>query len=260
MTATTPVSFDVKLGAGSVNTYIGLLALQTDETTEHDFNQMLPDNSGIMFYTTRIRCFNPITPENQLKMAPQLQAGSELLLPDLPVSAIAFSCTSATAIIGYDNVARLIRAGRPEDSGDKLAVITPATAAIAAFEAFGIRKLAMLTPYNDEVNQQLIQAYEQGGDLEVTKLCSLFVASDVDIARITHDSIKQGAREAYEAGAEAVFLSCTAMPAIGVIEALEQELGVPVFSSNQCMFWHCLKAAGYHQPIHGYGRLLAEKR
>jgi maleate isomerase len=41
-----------------------------------------------------------------------------------------------------------------------------------------------------------------------------------------------------------------------VIEALEQDLGKPVISSNSAMMWHALRLAGVRQPVTGYGRLL----
>lgn len=259
MTQTTPVSFEVDLTGGSVSNHVGLIALNTDETTEHDFYTMLPADADTMFYTSRIRTVNPVTPDNLRKMGPQLSDAARLILPDLPLKAVAYSCTAATVAIGYDEVAFRIRSGLPEQFRDDTEVITPLTSAVSAFKAFGIKKLAMLTPYIDEVNQPMRKCYEELADLEVVQLTSLMVKSDVDIARIARKSIKQGARETLKNEAEALFISCTALPAIGVLAELEAELGVPVFSSNQCMFWDVIKAVGYNKPIPGFGRLLEEK-
>ena len=39
---------------------------------------------------------------------------------------------------------------------------------------------------------------------------------------------------------------------------LEDELGVPVVTSNQATFWHVLRTLGLEDQIPGYGRLLAD--
>jgi maleate isomerase len=55
------------------------------------------------------------------------------------------------------------------------------------------------------------------------------------------------------AAAEAVFLGGNGFHAIGVISALEEELGVPVLTGNQVAFWYALRQAGVHAPVTGCG-------
>ena len=255
MTTTEPVSFEVKFGCGAASAQLGLIALSTDETTECDFHKLLPKDSGVMFYTSRIEAANPITVENQKRMGSQLQNAASLILPDLPLAVVAFSCTSGTMAIGYDEVCRQIKAGIAEEYRDQVRIVTPLTAALEAFERLNITKLAMLTPYIDSVNQPLISYFKDRG-VNVVRLKSLFVESDIDIARIDLDSIKRGAIEASTDEADAVFLSCTAMRSVECIEELEAELGKPVLSSTLCMFWQLMRAVGYEKPIKGFGQLL----
>jgi len=63
------------------------------------------------------------------------------------------------------------------------------------------------------------------------------------VARIAPDSIMAAARQAAR-GADAVFLSCTNLRTLDVIDALEAELGIPVLSSNQVLAWHMAQATG----------------
>ena len=56
--------------------------------------------------------------------------------------------------------------------------------------------------------------------------------------------------------ADAVFISCTDFRGVETIRALEQDLGKPVFTSNQVTLWAMLRLAGVKLPIHGYGQLL----
>ena len=114
----------------------------------------------------------------------------------------------------------------------------------------------MLTPYIDSVNQPMKDFFEAQGGVEIMRLKSLLVESDVDICRVEPASIIKGAVEVDCNDADALFLSCTALRAAECIARLEAELGKPVLSSNQCMFWQLMKAAGYPRPIHGFGQLL----
>jgi maleate isomerase len=40
-----------------------------------------------------------------------------------------------------------------------------------------------------------------------------------------------------------------------VVEGLEQELGIPIFSSNTAMAWHCLRLGGCEDKVSGFGAL-----
>jgi maleate cis-trans isomerase len=66
------------------------------------------------------------------------------------------------------------------------------------------------------------------------------------------------ARKADTPAAEAVLLSGTGLPTVGVLQTLEHDLGKPVLSSTQAMLWHALRVAGVRQAVPGFGRLLAE--
>jgi maleate isomerase len=55
--------------------------------------------------------------------------------------------------------------------------------------------------------------------------------------------------------AEAVLFSGNGFRAIGVIAALEEDLGRPVLTANQVAFWYALRQAGVRAPVNGYGRL-----
>jgi maleate cis-trans isomerase len=66
------------------------------------------------------------------------------------------------------------------------------------------------------------------------------------------------ARRADTPEAQAVLISGTGLPTVGVLERLERELGKPVVSSNQACLWRALRLAGVGEPVTGFGRLLRE--
>ncbi|HEX9236440.1 MAG TPA: maleate cis-trans isomerase, partial [Actinomycetota bacterium] len=55
--------------------------------------------------------------------------------------------------------------------------------------------------------------------------------------------------------AEVVFIGGNGFRAVGVIETLEADLGIPVLTANQVLFWEALKAAETRTEVKGYGTI-----
>ena len=55
--------------------------------------------------------------------------------------------------------------------------------------------------------------------------------------------------------AEALFISCTALPALSIIDRLEKKTGKVVLSSNQALIWDTLKKIGKNDSVNGFGKL-----
>jgi len=66
------------------------------------------------------------------------------------------------------------------------------------------------------------------------------------------------ARDADAADAEAVLVSGTGLPTVGMLDRLEQDLGKPAITSMQASLWQPLRLAGLREPVTGFGRLLRE--
>ena len=247
--ASEPVRAGYVLDAGPGSYRIGLIALATDHATERDFMNMRPCDE-VVIYTSRVRNLNPCTVENLQTMAPLLTEAASLILPGTRLDVVAYSCTSASVVIGHDAVAERIHAARPG-----IPCVTPLSAAYAGFERMGVARIAVLTPYVDEVNA-MIARHIEGHGMELAGFTSFHMADDREMANLPPEAIYQAALEADRADAEALFISCTAIRACDVVERLERTLGKPVVTSIQAMFWQSLRYAGYSKPVDGYGRLL----
>ena len=75
------------------------------------------------------------------------------------------------------------------------------------------------------------------------------------MARVHRDTIIEAACQIDSPEAEALFLSCTGLPAAVVIDEIERRTGKPVVSSNQASTWAMLRHAGLDHRPQGYGRL-----
>jgi maleate cis-trans isomerase len=133
--------------------------------------------------------------------------------------------------------------------------LTAGRAVQAALQRLGVRKLALASPYPDAISAQS-KAYWEAAGLEIVGYHRL--GDVINIYEETEQRVYQLARRADTPEAEAVFLTGTGLPTVGVLEVLEQDLGKPVLSSNQASLWQALRLAGVRQAIPGFGRLLRE--
>ncbi len=230
---------------------IGLLALSNDLATERDFNNMA-DSDDISIFVSRVPNAEICSVENLMAMKPELTRSASLLIPGSRLDAVAYSCTSGTVILGYDTVARQIHAVRPG-----IPVITPITAAIAALNRMNARKIAVLTPYTDNVNAP-IAGYLQKSGFEIVAFHSFLLADNEAMARVPPKAIYDAALDADSQQAEALFISCTAIRAVDVVDSIERSIGIPVVTANQALFWQSVRAAGYPSAIEGFGSLLRQ--
>jgi maleate isomerase len=76
------------------------------------------------------------------------------------------------------------------------------------------------------------------------------------MARLTPASIRRAAIDTCDADADALFISCTALRAVEVLDEIEAVLEKPVISSIQAEFWQSIRLAGYEEPIDGFGSLM----
>lgn len=244
-----PIRSGYDLDEGPGRHRIGLIALASDYASERDFMNMRPSDD-VVVYVSRIRNVNPCTVENLRTMAPKLSDAVSLIIPEGRLDAVAYSCTSGTVVIGYEAIAASIHAVRPG-----IPVATPITAGLEGLGRFKAHKIAVLTPYIDDVNGPIVNYIKDSG-LDVVAVTSFLVDDDNVMACIPPQAIYEAAIEADRPEADALFISCTALRAVDVVERIEQALGKPVISANQALFWRALRAAGYHDPVEGYGQLL----
>ncbi len=244
------VPFDYRLKPRlDTDASIGLVALASDATIEREWRRLL-DLPGVGFYAGRIASPKEVTPEGLRTMEPLLAGALERLLPDSHLDCVAFACTSASLLIGEEVIGSLIRRTRPG-----AAVTNPMTAVRAALAALGARRVAMLTPYLDSINEPMADSLEAGG-FEITALGSFFNSRDPDVVRIDEDSIRHAAGVlARDGNADTVFIACTALAGAALVDELERRTGLSVITSNHALAWHALRQAGCGRTAGGRGRL-----
>ena len=232
---------------------IGLIVLATDQTIEYEFRRMLA-LPGVALYESRLANAPTITPETLQAMERDIPEATALLLPNLPLDVVAYACTSGAMVIGDDHVRAGIWQIRPG-----IAWTTPMAAAFAAFKALAARRICLIAPYVDAINRAMRRAIQEAG-FEVPVMGSWNLADDTKVARIAPSTIRQAVLELGRSEAvDTVFVACTSLRVADDVEALEQELGKPVTSSNHALAWHCLRLAGYDDLVPGFGHLFTHR-
>lgn len=228
---------------------IGLVALSNDYVTERDFINMRP-NDDVSIFVSRVLNTPECTLDTLQQMDSKITEATSLLVPEGRLDVVAYSCTSGTAVMGFERIQSLIQAARPG-----IACVTPLTSSLAAMDLLDVKHIAVLTPYIDEVNNSIAKYIEAQGK-SISAFTSFKLEENEDMASLTSDSIYQGALEADRDDAQALFISCTAIRAVDVIEKIEQKLGKPVITAVQALFWQSLRLAGFTGKVSGYGQLL----
>ena len=176
------------------------------------------------------------------------RATRDVLVPE-PAS-VAYACTSGSFVGGLAGEKRLVEAmcaaGAPR-------AITTSGALLEALEQLGVRRVAVATPYVEEVTLRLADFLAEAG-VDVVSQGQLGL--DSRIWTVPYDVTEKLVRETDSPAAEAVFVSCTNLPTYDVIAPLERELGKPVLTANQVTLWAALRQAGAH-AVGADQRLLA---
>jgi maleate isomerase len=231
---------------------IGVIVLATDLTIECELQRLLPLDA-IRLYHSRIHNDVQITPDSLRAMEKDIAAGAAVLVPGAPLDVIAYGCTSATVVMGEEKVFERIRAGRPG-----VACTSPVTAALAAFDALDVSRIALLAPYRSDVSA-IVRDYISARGVEVPVMGTFDVEDDGVVARISEESICAAAIELGRSDdVDAVFISCTTLRASGVVRRVEEVLDKPVTTSTHALAWHCAMLAGIDPPSRDLGRLYAQ--
>ena len=234
----------------NTNSKIGLVALSTDFSIEKDFNSVL-FNLPINLFVNRLPFFNPLTNENLVKMTEKLTEVTKNILPNQTLDVVAYGCTSGTIAAGIDQIINKIQSAKPNCK-----VTTPITSAVKALKHLSLKKISVFTPYPRAINEKVI-SYFKNEKFDIKSFASFNLDSDLDIGKIDPNYLFEILAKMDTGDSEALFISCTALPALEIIQELENKIKKTVLSSNQTLIWDSIRQVGYISSIEGYGNLFS---
>ena len=133
---------------------------------------------------------------------------------------------------------------------------TSTLAYLEAFRTFGTERIALFTPYTEDVNHQVIASYEREG-IKTVDHRALGLSDNESFARVTDDEMRPGSLELAAAAPDALVYLCTNLYGANITADIEDGTGVPVLDSVAVTLWHALRLAGAPLLDPRWGRLLA---
>lgn len=228
---------------------IGLIIPSSNRLTEPQFHRYAP--AGVQVHVTRLGITRPGAPP-AMEMLPEIEDAA-LLLADSKCDVIVFHCTGSSMEAGVQAEQRIVDA-IAKATGRR--AISTATALLEAFRALAVRRLVLVSPYRQEVNEHEVAFLKEAG-IETVRERGLDLPRSDGFIQEPPDTWLRVTLEEADPRADAYFLSCTNIHSLDVIEDLEARLGRPVVASNQATLWYCLRALGIEDPVEGLGRLFS---
>jgi len=228
---------------------IGLLVPSINTTMETEFWRIAPE--GVSVHSARIAGGRHGTPEELRGMeAASRQAARDVAMVEPDV--VVHGCTSGSFFEGpewnrkiCDQLSEIAKAP----------AVTTAGAMAAALMAGGHGKVDVVTPYVELTNERL-RHFLRAHDIEVVTLGTFDMLDMFDHAKIEPGEIYRKVREITTPKSEAVFVACTQLRAMEVLDNLERDLGKPVYSAIQATAWQAYQAMGIDPGVTDCGSLL----
>lgn len=165
-----------------------------------------------------------------------------------------YACTSGSFLKGVTWDTTVTE--RIQDVACGKQAITTSNALVKALRELKAKTIALATPYINEVNERQINYFREVG-IEVVAASGLSMAQRGGSGLCNpNEAYTLGRQVAQGQPIDALVLSCTNFRTLEVISVLESDLGAPVITSNQALFWAGIRNAGIGSSIHGFGQLL----
>ena len=230
---------------------LGLIVVGTNPTPREDIGRMVPD--GVVVLETRV-LMKATRAELEVvrRISDELPQAASILAQG-KVNAIAVACTSGTVSGGPGHEEDEIR--QMEEASGGIPCTTVVSSVVGAMRFMGWRRIALASPYIDEINQEF-RAYFAANGVEVLDVRALGIRDAYELADVPPHRVYELVRSAAAKDADGIFVPCTTFPAIDIIDEAERDTKKPVITSNQALTWELLRLIGLDEPIEGFGRLL----
>lgn len=161
------------------------------------------------------------------------------LLTDIRPASIAWNGTSASWL-GFDKD-RTLCAAIEKETG--VPAITSVLALNEILEREGIRRIALVTPYQDDVQARIVANYQSLGITCVGDI-HFQERDNFAFAEFTENYLEHRIREAARSAPQAIVILCTNLRGARLVPGLERETGIPIYDSVAVVVWKALRQAG----------------
>lgn len=232
-----------------------VLIPSTNTSVQPEFDDMRP--AGVTNHISRIRIPNiPLHDDADFQRLIELIAAAQNEAVDS-----AMSCEPDRLVLGisaetfWDGLAasRKLKAELHERTG--LPVSMGSEACEAAFQALGMRRIAVVTPYQPVGDRNVQRFFEEAG-FEVARIKGLKCESPVKIAHVSQQTLGEALRELDGDDIDGIVQVGTNLAMARLAAQAEVWLRKPVVAINTAIYWHALRESGIGDRVGGFGTLL----
>ncbi|MEJ8473825.1 maleate cis-trans isomerase family protein [Roseibium algae] len=234
--------------------FLGMLTPSSNTILEPVTSAMLAGTPDITGHFGRFRVTEISLGERalgQFDSEPMLAAAE--LLADAHAHSICWNGTSA-GWLGFDRD-EVLCAAITERTG------VPACSSVLAineiFQRTGVKRFGLVSPYLDNVQEKIISNYAASG-WECAAEEHLKLSVNFSFSEVSQDQISAMIRKVAESKPDAIVVFCTNLIGGPVVEALEAEIGIPIYDTVQTAVWSSMRVAGADPArIKGWGSLFS---
>ena len=235
---------------------MGVIIPSTNTVVEHDYSVMRPP--GITFHFGRMHIERPDASDDAAfqELIHQIRAATATAIRDVMTAEPDHLVMgmSAETFWGGKSGNDAFKAKVSELAGG-LQVTTGADACGVACALLGVRRIAVVTPYQPVGDEQVRGFFGDLG-LDVVRLEGLKCPSATAIAAVGEDRLRTVLQEIDGPDVEAIVQVGTNLSMLTLADEAERWLGKPVLAINAVTLWHALRSCGFDDRMDGFGTLL----
>jgi maleate isomerase len=215
---------------------VGLIIPSSNRMVEQEMVPAFPH--GVTAHVTRLR----MTGANRLafeELLPRIEQATRALV-DARCDVVAFHCTANSmegGKVGEQQIlSTMARAGAARAT-------TTITAIQNAFDAFGAKRIVLITPYSAETTEHEA-AFLHGCGYEVLHAEGFALKGSDAYCATPSEFWRDRTIEMERADADAYLISCANISVFDVLPDLEARLGRPIITSNMAVIWDTVRLTG----------------
>jgi maleate isomerase len=232
-----------------------VLIPSTNTSVQPEFDAMRPP--GVTNHISRIRIPNiALNDDADFQRLIELIAAAQ----DEAVDAV-MSCEPDRLVLGISaetfwdglKASRQLKQHLQDRTG--LPVSMGSEACEAAFKVLGLKRIAVVTPYQS-VGDRNVQRFFSEAGFEVVRIKGLKCASPVKIAHVSEAELRDALIELDGDDIDGLVQVGTNLAMARLAGQAETWMKRPVLAINTAIYWHALRESGISDRISGFGPLL----
>lgn len=234
---------------------IGFLLPAVNAVVEPDCAPLAP--SGVSNHVARIAAVEQALMTDSdfdaylAAMRPLVQAALDQVMWIRPAHLILASALEAL----WGGVVHASSLQRRLETASGVGVSTGGTAMIAALQAVGARRIAIVT---SSMPHNMVRRFFEEAGYDVVRLVELKRGSSYSVAATPIADLRAAFQEAADSDVDAIVQCGTNVPAKGLAVAAELWLGKPVLAMNVVTYWDALRRVGIQDRMSGHGLILEQ--